>query len=328
MDNLRYDLPDSYTECYVFTNRNDGDLFLSDIIDGTVTSFSLLNLLQNNSEYITRLTYYPIRLEPFIDLEHYIVVDGKIYIGNKIISSYSSARMTGIYPFVKIGEFSVSRKYNNFLDFSPHRRVRFHHPYFEPIELPLNLIYGRVIEYYMSIDVINNECTLYLTLKDNGLVIETRSAKLGIELSIGKTNKEEQTRNNVLLGMKALTGVSLASSGFGGGNPKLKTAGILSNTGMNLIQNNVDRLTGYTSGNGNRSVLPQPKNTYLTDEFPMNVQLPNPSLTGKPLNENKLLSSLIGYTVISEINFNPLGEPIYDDEISEIIDLLRTGVIL
>ena len=180
----------------------------------------------------------------------------------------------------------------------------------------------------MSLDTHTGRATFYIYA--DSVLIESRTCQIAINLPWGKSNEQEQQRNNLLQLISSIGSVISTGVGVGTGNPTAVVGGVAlaTKTITTAIQNNVDILTGYNGGNGGRDGLCCDKTIKLIIQRPKNPTIPDGSLKGYPLMENYPLDSLTGYTEIGNIHFHPFGYDIYDDEMNEIIDLLRSGVVL
>lgn len=312
----------------------EAENLLSDLCDGTFNNFSITRsvgvngidtLLSNSSDYIVNLMYMPLN-------SSFFEVGGtsttSIVIGNKT-SSYQGNLFTLMKTNVKLFEKSFSRTFNNFLDFAPYTKYELIIPFFPKIDLDPNVVNGHTLYGYVSPDFKNGNITLYLYLDDDYL-IDSIDSKIGISIPIGKSNGEEIQRNNVLQSISLLGSAVSIGIGVHTGNPLALTAGVGMATSnvSKLISNNVDHLKSYNGGNGSRSELCVDKHIRLITTKPNNVRYPNYSLRGGVCRNNYTLSSLTGFTQIGDINFDPSGYEIYYDEISEIVELLKSGVIL
>ena len=302
------------------------------LIEGTLTNYQVGDFFQQNSDYVTRILFLPFYIMHFFPEYNTNYKDDTLHIGKLDATVITTQNLMRPLPSLKLFEFSVARKFNNFLDFAPYRKLKLFVPYFKEVELDAQLIYGKTIKGYMAVDFTNGDTTLYIYACDenNEYLIEAINTKLGIEVSIGKTNAEEKARNRVLNGIEIVGSVLGTAVGLYTGNAFL-TAGAISKgaqTITKVMANEVSRLTGYNGSTGTRNNLPIDKEIYLIDEYPTIIYDVDKHLQGKPLQEVKTLSTLSGYTKVGDIHFNPMGEDIYNSEIDEIVSLLQNGVIL
>lgn len=312
---------------YFTTSFNSMNDFMTDLCDGVLGTFGWDDLFTSKSEWVTSISFLPINVSIFGTLgQEYIVL------GNKTLTTYTNFyTFGGATPssYLRVFGFRVTGIHDNFLDYAPYTRRYLYIPYFEKIEIDSELCLGYEIYGYMSLDVFSGTLALYIERED-GLLLHHQSVKIGIEISLGKSNEEEIRRNNILhavslIGSGVTTGIGIATE-----NPISASAGVgmITKTVTQALSTNVHRLSSYKGGNGNRTELICEKTPKYIVETVQNVTYPNRSLKGGVCRKNLSLSGVTGYTEIGEIHFNPSGAEITDDEISEIIDLLHSGVIL
>lgn len=300
--------------------------FLTDLTAGTISGYNLTNFFTELSSYVTKVMYFPIDVDKFAIVPSATSPD--IIMGNKSFS-YENTPINFMLEKTKYFEFTPSRNFNNFLDFAPYTRYRLYIPYFPIIDLDPQVIYGHTVECYLSLDFRNGKFKTFIYLDDTEL-IESRETNIGIEISIGKSNEDDIRRNNVLQSISMLGSLVTMGVGVATENPLAIGAGVgmVTKSVTGAIANNVSRLTGYQGGNGSITELSVDKNPKIIIERPQNVNAPDRSLKGAPCRKNKVLNTLSGYTEIGNINFDPNGEDIYNDEMTELIELLHAGVIL
>lgn len=230
---------------------------------------------------------------------------------------------------VKIGSTTIGRHFNNFMDFAPYTKISAFIPYIGFVSLPTNEIMGKTIDFYCQIDFDNGMMTVWLQTAD--AMISSWNSKIGIDISLNYTNNTEHTRNLYLWAIKSVTGIgglmgSAGQKGVADYGKSIKMGG--------------DSATGFIGANQHHvhegridvgvNELYNPTSIYLIfeREKPIAIGTAYPSIYGLPLERTYGLSSLSGFTKIGDINFNSLGYEIYNDEISEIVELLKSGVIL
>ena len=302
--------------------------FMNALLNGTVTSFSQAGFVQNDADYVQKIAYYPILISPFIETGG-SASGASIKIGTAI-TPYSGTAFFDTKTYVQIFSSTnakATRSFNNFLDFEPYTTFTIYVPFFESIDIPAIDMY-KGINGYMSVDFTSGTATLYITTS-TGQPLITRSCNIATELPIGATNRQEQQRNNVLQMISLAGSIAGTVVGVASGNP-LITAGSIGLGAKNVVQflqNNVDKYSGR-GGTGHKDSMACDKSIIIYKETVQNPKLPDAHLVGRPLNENKILSTLTGFTKVGDIHFDPKGADIYNDEISEIVTLLQSGVIL
>lgn len=324
MDNTNYKIyaPKKSAFQYLINEAQLEDFF-SKLTDGTLTGFSITGLFQNTNDYVVSVIYYPILLT---SLCTYGTVEN-ITIG-KESANIQAYPVTEQKQYIQLGTFTVSRALHNYLDYAPYTKITLEIPYFEPIDLEPRYVYGHTNYIYFAFDMASGHATIYIY--DGSKIIASKSAQLGIVVPMGKTNEQEQQRNNILQAISVIGSIGTLAYGGATGNGLAIAGGIAltSKTAVTTIQNNVDTIKGYTGMQGNRDGLCVEKTIRLIVEKPIVVSEPDINLKGKPSMINTALSNLEGYTEVGTIHFDPKGNKIYQDEISEIVALLKGGVVL
>ena len=182
--------------------------------------------------------------------------------------------------------------------------------------------------------------TAYVYNYTNKYIIWSGACQLGIKLDMTTTNQLENQRQressvlNTTLGLMSSTiavGVGIATA-----NPVAIACGVIG--GGKTIANAV---------NTNRMLFERAQSSFGTPECslfaPNEVKIRRTynqrrsldddstfdELNGKPYNNYVgVLGDLHGYVEIPEIHFKPKDNVIYQDEINEIVSLLKEGVIL
>lgn len=321
------------TEYKYSLNITTMDAFLSALTNGTIVNYetpmgSVGSLfLQNSSDYVTKVTYYPVKLNTFINTVSVTSIDigSQTWQPSGTGHSLSSALIQN--KWIKWFEKTVTRDYNNFLDFEPYTVFTLYVPFFDAIKLPSKYFYDGICG-YIAIDFVSGVASLYITDLTGKVVYSVQQTQMGIDISIGATNAEEQKRNRVLMGLSI--GASLVTMGIGAvsGNPLalVGSVGLGAKAISQSLQNNVDTYSGH-SGTGGRDGLATERDIILFVEYPRGVTSPDKTLRGKPCKQNLSLSALTGYTQIGEIRLENINTAT-SEELDLIESNLKSGVIL
>ncbi len=305
--------------------------FLKDLVNGNITGWG--GVFQNDSEYLVSLRFYPFQINKLYPVKSTtaIQIGNKIsYVGDDYTLYNVNQELAGFSNgWVKWFEFRLTRENNDFTDFEPYTNAKLYIPLFSTVTLPLQKIYGYYIDCYIGVDLNTGNGTVTLVRRTDQFVIHTETKQLGIDLPLGKTNETEQARNRLLQSIQLIGSIATIGVGAYSGNGLAVAGGIglATKSITGAIQNEVDHYSVKNNFSGDASSLMNPKNIVLIVEKPKDVRRPDIELRGRVLRQHRKFSSLSGYTEISDIPyFAPRGEPIYEDEINEIIDLLKTGV--
>ena len=301
----------------------------SALIDGSITGFDVSNFFQQNSDYVVSFKYFPFDINRMFVLNE----NSNLFIGKKEVTTFPNMntilRPTATKPAIlKWFTFQPVRVHDNFLDFAPYTKITIQAPFFEPINIDPQIAYDHTIDGYISVDIVTGHASLFIYL-DNDILYDTRSCIIAIDVPFGKTNAEEQRRNNVLQGISALGSAIGLAVGVYSGNPLVTagSVGLLSKNVTSAMANNVDHLTGYHGGTGNRDGLTIDKTIYMITEYPKDATQPSASLRGYPCKQTLQLSTLTGYCEVGSIHLEGF-DTATSEEKSQIENLLKSGVIL
>lgn len=328
MDNTSYKIYNNQKASYQYA-CSDALIttFCSQLADGTITGFDIAGLFADSNDYVISIMYFPINIQNFVT----IGTNESIVLG-KQLTALSASPVTA-KAYYTLGTIYINKHFGNFLDFAPYTKFTLSIPYFEKIDLDPSLIYSKTtvntLYVYMSLDTISGKATVYVYNDTTKVLVASKSTQLGIVVPLGKTNEQEQTRNNILQGISLVGSLGTLALGASTGNGLAIAGGLAlaTKTTVTAIQNNVDKLVGYNGLQGSRDGLAVDKKMLLITERPIVVSQPDVNVLGKPCMKTLTLSSLTyGYCKVSEIHFNAMGYNIYQTEIDEIVALLKQGV--
>ena len=318
---INQQIPSRIQSCVSYYGMRE---FLNKVLSGNISGFSLGSFFQQDSDYISSVSFFPVNPTLFVESSE---TDHNVKIGSQTaVLTENVKRVTMWKNSVKLFETTITRYFNNFLDFAPYTKLKLCVPYFGFIDIPMEYAYKGKIEGHVAVDFSSGKGTLYLY--QGSILLTTKTAQLSISVPLGKTNAEEQQRNKVLHAIQGAMGLGMIA--LSGGNPLMAGAGVAlaGKTMMNALNDNVDRLTSYEGSQGDATMMAINKDIVGVYEIPHEVVLPNAHLVGRPCRQTLALSGLTGFTKVGEIHFDPQGENIFQDEMDEIVNLLHAGVVL
>lgn len=287
---------------------------VSDFLRSSTFKDNIGLLYSNPIENIVSLKVFPL---DFARLG-YSTANTKLTIGS-VQSDIENVRLltrTQITFLVYTGY--IEKLYNNFLDYAPYTQISIYLPYVESGEIDVDKVMGKEIKIYYTIDVISGKCVA--SIFSENVLINTFNGEIGVDIILNASNLNEIAKNMLLW-----TGNTI-NSALSVHSPQ----GILSfgvNASMSALNNQKIRLLNVGKHQPYISmVLPQNIAIYISRPRytpPSNYN----SVYGLPLNESRQLSTLNGYTQISEIHLENI-EGATLEEIREIKRLLSEGVIL
>lgn len=234
---------------------------------------------------------------------------------------------------------------DDFNDLEPYSTYQIYIPYYGWWDLPFNQIIGKRILVYYIVNFKNGSATVQVWNKTDDIMLFSTSCQLGTPIEKSASNYVEvndRARQNDLNLILSLLGTGLSvGGGFLTGNPVaigmgLATGGV--NIGKSLAQYTESNRTNYPRahiGNtGNVTPLFNYQQVMIRKvKSDIQYQLTNDFLhyNGGVLNEERAhLYDVTGYTEIGDIVFENIEgeETPLQDELNEIISLLKTGVYL
>jgi len=210
-------------------------------------------------------------------------------------------------------------------------------PFVGWVNIDFAKVYDKRILIYYSMDLKTGISTAYIYNYTDKIVIYSTTCTLGIQIDLTTTNRLENTRqkqaNDLNMLMSTMTSVFSIGLGIATENPIATAGGVLS---MGKA------ITGYV--NANNQIYERANTSFGTSDgaihgpldicirrsyhAPLSIDyIVYAHTQGYPANKYDNLSSYTGYVEIGEIHFNPFNEVIYQDEINEIVTLLKDGVI-
>lgn len=267
--------------------------------------------------------------------------DGKFYYTYDAPSgvSYVPVRRTqyGVSPYLVIADFTFTID-NSWRYREPYSYYEIYIAFVGWVIIDIQSIANKRCLIYYSIDYQTGNATAYLYNYTDKKIIYTTTCQLGTKIDIISSNALEISRERQSVQLNTLIGLLASTVSIGTGviteNPVAVVGGVLS-AGKTLAN----------AANSERMLFEKGQVTYGTNEGGLHSNLVTmfrrtynkaisftesnyAKLQGYPANYYSSLSGLSGYTEIGDINFNPSNYAISQDEITEIVGLLKNGVIL
>lgn len=243
--------------------------------------------------------------------------------------------------YLWLSSFVLENSPSDFNDLSPYSIYELYIPYYGYFELNYNSLRGHTIDIYYVVNYQTGSATVIIYDATNHCIVTSLQCQLGIEIPKNTSNiKEVIDRHNannlsmvfglfgsalsVVVGALSYNPVAVAGGVLGAG----KTIG-------DYTQNEkTNRLKEQTNFNGSTAPLFAPQKPFIRQRRKkIQYQLTTDFLhnNGAVLNQLLMLSTLSGYTEIADIPViyypDHIGDIPTDNEVTEIINLLKSGVI-
>ena len=249
-----------------------------------------------------------------------------VMVGN-ISTGVSMTKAASQYVEVDCGKIKIKELRHSYLDYSPYTKISIMLPYIGSHDLTIDQLYASddgALGCIYHIDILSGACVAFITFNDD--VIAQYSGQCAVSIPI---NGNDFTNT-----IRALTGLVSAGVGMvasGGLSAPVSAASIAggitaaANTAVNVASS---KPTYSRSGNiGGANGIMAVQKPYVILERPRLCAPANQNkYAGYPGYITYSLSNLSGFTQIEHIRLN--GIPMTDSERTELLSMLREGVIL
>lgn len=320
-------LNNAFTSYTIIDDSNELDN-LFDIISGKTLESFFKNLFSKASDGITSLRVYPMIKKSYFARFH----EEYIQIANKEYKLYNAPVYWSIANKV-IAEYDFTNA-NSYIDYEPYTSYQLYLPFIDYIDIPPSEVNGKKLQVRCIIDLATGTMMYYIetVLNDDVTTIAMKGGKIGVDVSWGRDNSVENTRNVVTTAIS--TAISLyALGGVTGANAemikKIGTATTLAKSSlsvMNSLQLRYER--GGT--NGSLASTLAPSSVYLIKKRNELVDVNEDEfkrIHGLPLYESRVLAQMKGFTIVEDIHLENLGNATRS-EMEEIETLLKQGIHL
>lgn len=233
-------------------------------------------------------------------------------------------------PIFDLGTTTISRHFNNFLDFAPYTKIEIYLPFIGFEQLDVNVVMGKTLKIKYAVDLYTGKCTAFVIVSEENVdtLIMTRDGQCGMPVQLAGGNGAEISRNLIRLGVNVAGGAAGMLAGGSAGIAK-SGAGLLGSTTVGAL----DAMKYTIHKGGHQEALLSgyaPTNAYLIYTRPVVAEPSSYAHSyGRPSGETATLSALTGYTIIDKVHVEGLGfGTATHEERNEIEKLLKMGVLL
>ena len=238
----------------------------------------------------------------------------EVSVGN-ISTGISMTVAASQYVIVDCGTLNVNEFWGAYLDYDPYTKAEIYLPYIGTHPISVDDIMGKTVHVVYHIDILSGACTAFV--KCGGSVLYEFIGQCSSSIPV--TGNDWTNVINGVLSVSAAIGTMVATGGVTA--PMAATA--IASTAVNSMKSNVEK-SGSMSGTGGMLAVQTP---YLILTRPRQAMPARQNeFMGYPSFITSKLDSLSGYTVVEEIHLENISGT--EQEISEIENLLKTGVIL
>lgn len=282
----------------------------------------------------------------------YLCTDGKFHTIEEIqqqsyIIVQASQSYLGASPYFIVQDFTLPETRENnatlsYLEYEPYTTIELYVAFVGWVKLNNSEVLGKRLLVYYTIDYKTGMGTAYIYNYTDDKLIYSTNCQFGIKLDLTTTNTTEITRQKQANELNMILGLMTSALSIGVGvateNPVAVAGGILGagKTIASAVNSNKMLFErAQTSFGTSEGVFHSPISYagYLRYSYHDTIIADNNSIYAKtqgyPANVYRSLSTIpSGYIEVGEIHFEPKDNVIYQDEISEIVELLKNGVII
>lgn len=238
----------------------------------------------------------------------------EVSVGN-IPTGVSMTVAASQYVIVDCGTLNVNEFWGAYLDYDPYTKAEIYLPYIGTHPISVDDIMGKSVHVVYHIDILSGACTAFV--KCGGSVLYEFIGQCSSSIPV--TGNDWTNVINGVLSVSAAIGTMVAT----GGATAPMAASAIASSAVNSMKSNVEK-SGSMSGTGGMLAVQTP---YLILTRPRQAMPARQNeFMGYPSFITSKLGSLSGYTVVEEIHLENISGT--EQELSEIENLLKTGVIL
>ena len=235
------------------------------------------------------------------------------------------------YIEIDLGELTVSRAWNNYLDYAPYTKISVYLPFIGERTLDTNDVMNKTLKIIYHIDLMSGNCVAYVHV--NGSVHYQFSGNCAYSIPISSAD----TANLFLQPLKAIAGLALAGAGVATGNPMMVAAGsslgatigsseegaTVSAPSAEISAPNIRKVDGLNSNTGYMGTV----RPYLSIErVRPDINSGFGKAIGYQANKYRTLSQLSGYTKVAEVHLEGINAT--TAELTQIEAMLKGGIII
>lgn len=240
----------------------------------------------------------------------------------------------------EIGTFTVRKKYNSFLDFTPFTKVSIWLPFIGLKDLDTSLFMGKTVSLRYIVDIITGVCKA--ELRYNGAMLADFEGSMGIDISLTASNRAQveaafisNTVSSVTRNIGGIVsgGAGMGSEGldtnFSGGGGKGAIIQGVANIGSDLLQSALNQYHTTSGGSPSPACSAyQSRDAYLIYDRPTYQDLKAFNMThGRMCMLSRTLGTLQGFTKCNHM-IDLSGIPCTEEERSMLLSILSSGFFI
>jgi len=258
-----------------------------------------------------------ISILPYINYASISSDSEAIKIGNFTVLGATGMRINNQIMDVPMGSYTFTEYFGNALDYEPYTSIKINLPFLGQIEILPSEVMNCSISIIYRVDIATGSFIAYIYNNTKDTYYRTEAGNMQMTIPLSSSNNSQFCSDLRTIASAAATGFTAGLSGS-----KTKPLGQIAEIGKpqaTIVSSNSSLLGayGYLGASNAWGIICRPDDS--TAVYYNNT-------IGYAANSRNELSSLSGYTKVSEINLEVKGAS--SEEIDEIVSLLKGGVIL
>lgn len=327
-DPIRYPdpsvVPTAGRRFYALTSAQVGQL--ADFVFSETFLDNVARLWTEPGDYIIDLSYYP------VDLTATGLTWGssttKVTVGN-VESDITAPELLGGKPYLYMGEYTIGRYYNSYLDFAPYTRLEIYLPYIGLRPLDINQVMGHTIKVGYYLDYVAQKCLALIGLDGVGDDLGQPIAQYIGDVAVHVPLSGQSAQQLLIGSVKQATGLIGSVGGIVGSAMTGNVGGIIGSAAgaaNSLVPEQVSRreygnMTAVTG-------IYSPQEIFLIIDRPISAEPTDfRAKLGYAASYGAKVSEFSGYLQVTQCDLQPAGT-MSKDECDEIIQLLQGGIYI
>lgn len=251
------------------------------------------------------------------------------------------------YKTVDCGRIGITRYWGNFMDYAPYTKITIWLPYIGYRDLDVDMVMEHILHLKYIVDVLTGDCTAILSIDAVGIegpdipkIVGQYYGNCGVKVPLSMVSHDALVGaaiNAIVGGAATLAknGITVGSAAASGNEADLmdtigsaanSTVNWASNTAVNVI-NGMKPETTVIGAAGMSAGMMSKQTPFIIKTIPIQ-SLPDNfrTLHGYMTNRSGKLGDFSGYCEVEQIQLNNI--PAYEEELKEILALLKGGVII
>ena len=230
----------------------------------------------------------------------------------------SAKTVTTQYVTIDCGEITVPELYGSALDYEPYTSIHVYLPFIGIVPVAANDFMGSKVRIMYKVDIMTGACLATIRINKGGLSADAYTFNGSCSVQIPITSSNYNSFVSSVIGAAATVGGTIATGGALA--PALGSAALQVVKGTRQDYQRSGSLAGNAGVMGVRRpyVLIKHPDAYTANNYNY--------FYGNPSNDTVVLGTLSGFTRVKDAHIEGIAAT--DDELNEIMEILKEGILL